>query len=356
MKVTEEFVKEHAPVYYDYDKKLMAEGRRSTVKALINYMEFTDEEEAIDHLKKEEEDCIRFIKRQEEWEARVHKDAVKDFNKKFPKIEEAVNALNETGDINNPKISKRILTSIFDVFLLAFRIAEYKAGNKIDNDKFKQLIGGYDNNDAILDIDIDNDLIPYMNDKSYAEKLHYLQDAYALFRNEKRQAKVNKSIKEEIIPNEEAINKIIEEAKPFVKGMIENTKEWYLSIKEKYDRMRLESPQEYEGLTEQKKNKWGDLTDKYVNPEIQAYKDVENKTSKQIDSMFDIWYQDELINLQNKLYKIIDFPVTSVEVGNYSNNYKTFKLNNDKVLKIERITAGGPIQRMHNRVLIHLFK
>lgn len=63
----------------------------------------------------------------------------------------------------------------------------------------------------------------------------------------------------------------------------------------------------------------------------------------------------ELLDVRYNVYKVLDFDITSVKLDIYSSCYKTWIINENKLLKIETILAGGyNIQRLHNRTLVNV--
>jgi len=79
-----------------------------------------------------------------------------------------------------------------------------------------------------------------------------------------------------------------------------------------------------------------------------------NKTDSDIANMVEFWKKEELLDIQFKVQKVLNFDIKTVEVLACENSYKSWKIN-DKKLEIETILAGGyNIQCLHNRTLVKL--
>lgn len=84
---------------------------------------------------------------------------------------------------------------------------------------------------------------------------------------------------------------------------------------------------------------------------------IVGKDNESIKKMVNSWKELELLNIRILIQETLNFDLNTVKLDCYSDGYRTWIINNEKLFKIERIIAGGyNIQRLHNRVLVKLTK
>lgn len=133
-----------------------------------------------------------------------------------------------------------------------------------------------------------------------------------------------------------AINKIVQSADKILTPIYEEEANRLVSI--------LNMPQE-------------ELQEKLKNKSFNNFYTImiEGKNEKQIRKSIEEEKELELLDIQFKAMEKLNFDIKTIKLKSFSNNYKSWIINSNRLFEIEVIVAGGyNIQRLHTRCLVKL--